>query len=111
MFLPDMILCNKCKRAGFCLANTEQYDLYCSRLMQFDFNDVKNIVPIRVIYSRDPLNKNCPKHNLQKGFDAFHQEDYETAVLIFRRIVDDHAHMKDVSLYLGVSYFFIKDYE
>ena len=85
--LPDMILCNKCKRAGFCLASTENHDLFYSKLKKFDFNDIKNIVPIRVIYSRDPLNKNCAKYNLQKGFDAFHQEDYETAVLLFKMLL------------------------
>ena len=109
--LSDLILCNKCKRAGFCLASTEQHDLYYSKLMQFDYKDLQNLIPIRAINSQDFHYNDYAKDNLQKAFDAFHQEDYVTAVLLFRMIVDDNAQMKDVHLYLGISYFFYKDYE
>ena len=109
--LPDLILCNKCKPAGYCLASTEQHDLYCSKLMQFDFRDVKNLIPIRAKNSQNFHYNDYAKDNLQKAFDAFHQDDYETEILLFRMIVDDNAQMKDVHLYLGISYFFNKDYE
>ena len=108
--LPDITLCNKCKPAGYCLASTEQDDLYYSKLMQFDFKDIKNLIPIRAINSQDFHYNDNAKDNLQKAFDAFHQDDYETAILLFRMIVDDNAQMKDVHLYLGISYFFNKDY-
>ena len=110
--LPDITLCNKCKPLGFCLAaKDENNSVLQSKLLNYNLADVKNLIPIRAINSQDFHYNDYAKDNLQKAFDAFHQDDYETAILLFRMIVDDNAQMKDVHLYLGISYFFNKDYE
>ena len=110
--LPDIILCNKCKPVGYCLASiAENNSVFQSKLLNIDLADIKRLIPIRAINSQGFHYNDYAKDKLQKAFDAFHQEDYVTAVLLFRMIVDDNAQMKDVHLYLGVSYFFNKDYE
>lgn len=79
--------------------------------MNYNLADVKNLIPLRAIDSQDFHYNNYTKDNLQKAFDTFHQEDYETAILIFKKIVEVNFEMKEVYLYLGISYYCFKDYE
>ena len=56
-------------------------------------------------------NNNYIRSNLQKAYDAFHQEDYETAVLLFRMLLSDYNKPEELNLYAAVAYFFAGDYE
>ena len=71
--------------------------------------------PVKVFENMIPLraenNNNYIRSNLQKAYDAFHQEDYETAVLLFRMLLTDYNKPEELNLYAAVSYFFAADYE
>ena len=66
----------------------------------------ENLIPLRA-----ENNNNYIKSNLQKAFDAFHQEDYESAVLLFRMLLSDYNKPEELNLYAAVSYFFAGDYD
>ena len=75
----------------------------------------KRVFPVKYFENLIPLraenNNNYIKKNLQKAFDAFHQEDYETAVLLFRMLLTEYNKFEDFNLYAAISYFFEGDYE
>ncbi|MBC7695885.1 MAG: hypothetical protein H7141_10630 [Burkholderiales bacterium] len=72
----------------------------------FPLKYFENLIPLRA-----ENNNNYIKSNLQKAFDAFHQEDYETAVLLFRMLLSDYNKPEELNLYAAVSYFFAGDYD
>ena len=75
----------------------------------------KRLFPIKYFENLIPLraenNNNYIKSNLQKAFDAFHQEDYESAVLLFRMLLSDYNKPDELNLYAAVAYFFAGDYD
>ena len=73
---------------------------------QYNVKDFENMIPLRA-----ENNNNYIRSNLQKAFDAFHQEDYETAVLLFRMLLSDYSKPEELNLYAAISYFFAKDFE
>ncbi len=73
---------------------------------QYYLKDFENMIPLRA-----ENNNNYIRSNLQKAYDAFHQEDYETAVLLFRMLLSDYNKPEELNLYAAVSYFFAGDYE
>ena len=72
----------------------------------FPLKYFENLIPLRA-----ENNNNYIKSNLQKAFDAFHQEDYETAVLLFRMLLSDYNKPEELNLYAAVAYFFAGDYD
>ena len=110
--LPDLTLCNKCKHLGYCLAAVDENNsVLQSKLLNIDIADIKSLIPIRAIHSQAFHYNGYAKDSLQKAFDAFHQDDYETSIHIFTEIFEDNGQMKDIHLYLGISHFCINDYE
>ena len=73
---------------------------------QYPVKVFENMIPIRA-----ENNNNYIRSNLQKAYDAFHQEDYETAVLLFRMLLSDYSKPDELNLYAAISYFFAEDYE
>ena len=53
---------------------------------------------------------NYSKYHLQVACDAFHQEDYETAILNFRAVLEV-GNFYEAIIGLAVAYFMVKDYE
>ncbi len=80
-----------------------------------DIAGSKRVFPLKYFENFIPLraqnNNNYIRSNLQKAFDAFHQEDYETAVLLFRMLLTEYNKFEDFNLYAAISYFFGGDYE
>ena len=80
-----------------------------------DIAGSKRVFPLKYFENLIPLrannNNNYIRSNLQKAFDAFHQEDYETAVLLFRMLLTEYNKFEDFNLYAAISYFFEGDYE
>jgi hypothetical protein len=80
-----------------------------------DIAGSKRVFPLKYFENFIPLraqnNNNYIRSNLQKAFDAFHQEDYETAVLLFRMLLTEYNKFEDFNLYAAISYFFEGDYE
>ena len=72
----------------------------------FPLKYFENLIPLRAEY-----NNNYIRRNLQKAFDAFHQEDYETTVLLIRMLLSDYNKPEELNLYAAVAYFFAGDYE
>ena len=80
-----------------------------------DIAGSKRVFPLKYFENLIPLrannNNNYIRSNLQKAFDAFHLEDYETAVLLFRILLTEYNKFEDFNLYAAISYFFEGDYE
>ena len=107
--LPPMILCDKCKALGYCRALTEEDFSESKRL--YSIKDFESMIPIRAVSSNALHYNNYAVDTLQKAFDAFHQNDYETAILLFRMIINDNAELHEANLYVAISYLFTEDYE
>ena len=73
---------------------------------KFPLKYFENLIPLRA-----ENNNNYIKSNLQKAFDAFHQEDYETAVLLLRMLLSDYTKPEALNLYAAIAYFFEGDYD
>ena len=108
--LPPMILCDKCKALGYCRASTEEED-YSESKRLYSIKDFESMIPIRAVSSNALHYNNYAMDTLQKAFDAFHQNDYETAILLFRMIINDNAELHEANLYVAISYLFAEDYE
>ena len=108
---PDgnLFLCDECKKLGYCR------DAALRRLRMpekvYDLNDYKNMIPLTALNSMALHNNNYAAGTLQKAFDAFHQDDYETAIHLFRMIINDNANLREANLFAAISYFFYNDYE
>ena len=76
------------------------------KYLQYTEKHFGNMIPLRA-----ENNNHHIKSNLQKAYDAFHQEDYETAVLLFRMLLSDYSKPDELNLYAAISYFFAEDYE
>lgn len=102
-------LCDECKALGYCRISKEKESYtYNSRAIKFDIKKYKNYVPLRIEGSRYGQ---YSKFHLQTSCDAFHQEDYETAILHFRAALEGAEHLSEALYGLTLSYFIIKDYE
>ena len=108
--LPPMILCDKCKALGYCRVSTEEDDFPESKRL-YSIKDFESMIPIRAVSSNALHYNNYAEDTLQKAFDAFHQNDYETAILLFRMIINDNAELHEANLYVAISYLFTEDYE
>jgi tetratricopeptide (TPR) repeat protein len=102
-------LCDECKALGYCRVGREKESItYNSRVIKFDIRKYMNYLPLRIEGSRYGQ---YSKFHLQTALDAFHQEDYETAILHFRATIENAAHLAEAYYGLTLSYFIIKDYE
>ena len=95
--LPDIKLCNKCKPFGYCLSLADEEDISVTK-NSYSLKDFVRMIPLRA------------GGLLQKAFDAFHQDDYETAILLFR-VIDENTKSTEVNLYLAISYLLLEDFE
>lgn len=93
----DPSLCDDCQIRGYCIWKLKK-EVVDEKI--YSLKEFINQVPLR-----------SPKPNLQKAYDAFHQDDYETAILLFRASLSNGNTEDGVYLGLALSYFFEKDYE
>lgn len=118
-----MELCTKCKQIGYCriyasyLSNDVFYKwitrdssinndfLLLEKSFEFG-NSFKIQIPLKVT---DKKFNTFTANHLQTGFDAFHQNDFETAYLHFKAIENEWN--TTLESYIAVTLFFMQHYK
>ncbi len=100
--------CDHCKILGYCVASKNMRTYVQSDFVRFTVKDYLDLVPVQI---KGAQFGNYSKLHLQIAYDAFHQQDYETAILHFRAVVDVIGFNKEVTTSLVVANFMAKDYE
>ncbi len=95
-------LCDECEALGYCRLSNNQFSS-----KRFTVKDYLNLVPAQFYGGK--MGK-YSKFHLQVACDAFHQEDYETAILHFRAVLEA-VNDYDAFIGLAVAYFMVKDYD
>lgn len=121
------LLCDRCQYAGKCLEYhrtptpklKSEYDLdnkilplntrdFTSDSKYRSLSALINQLPIRVEGTRF---SRFTKLHLDKGFEAFHQKDYETALINLLAAFDGISQVKEVLLCISLCHFFLGDYD
>ena len=95
-------LCDDCEALGYCRLSNNQFSS-----KKFAVKDYLNLVPAQFYGGK--MGK-YSKFHLQVACDAFHQEDYETAIINFRAALEV-GNFYEAIIGLAVAYFMVKDYE
>lgn len=104
-------LCDECKKQGYCqLEETEEqlYNKIKNLPKRFSFKDYTLLLPLRVTST---LLGDYIKKYLQIAFDAFHQEDFETALLNFKTVLQARGNISILHYAIALCYFKLEDYE
>lgn len=106
-------LCNECRPYGFCRrlfpeVNFSIEVLSAVDISPFDIREYSKLVPLRV--EQKWRHGDFVKSTLQSAYDAFHQDDFETALLLFRWI-NKESNSIDVSFELAVTFYIFGDFE
>ncbi len=104
-FMGVRELCSECKPLGYCILKSNDSDIQL--FGRFTVKDYLNLVPVHFYSGK--MGK-YSKFHLQVACDAFHQEDYETAIINFRAVLEADNYY-DAIIGLAVAYFMAKDYE
>jgi hypothetical protein len=94
-----LLLCERCKPFGRCLAGLDVEEEVTQLTME-TVEDYINIVP-----------QWDPNAEVIRVYEAFHEGDYETAMLRGRAILDNGGGNDGLYIALATSYFFEKDYD
>ncbi len=100
-------LCDECKALGYCMLNDIKEIRNPEEFVRFTVKDYLNLVSVQIYGGQFGQ---YSKFHLQVACDAFHQEDYETAILHFRAALEA-GNFYDAIIGLAVAYFMAKDYE
>lgn len=103
-------LCEECKRLGYCKSRHEKAEAEAriKNVIRFNIKDYLKQVPLQIEDSYyDPFSK----FHLQEACDAFHQADYETAILNFRAVTSVMGSFSIAIIGAALSYFMLKDYD
>ena len=95
-------LCDECEALGYCRLDNNKLST-----IRYTIKDYLNLVPVSIYGGK--LGK-YSKFHLQVACDAFHQEDYETAILNFRAVLEV-GNFYEAVIGLAVACFMVKDYE
>ncbi len=95
-------LCVVCEALGYCRLSNNQFSN-----KRFTLKDYLNLVPANFYGGKMG---EYSKFHLQVACDAFHQGDYETAIINFRAVLEADNYY-DAIIGLAVAYFMAKDYE
>ena len=69
------------------------------------------MVPLHVVNAGMVRCNKAGKLHLQNAYDAFHQQDYETAMLQFHTVLEESATVEEALIGLAIAYYFMGDYE
>ncbi len=111
---PDgTFVCDSCNEKG-----------YCTRKEKIYFEEISKSKVVYTISDKEISNMvllNIPKDNrfysayirkyLQIAIDAFHQDDYETAIINSNVVLAQKNNCNEALFCLAVSYYFLADYE
>jgi hypothetical protein len=110
----DSPLCNLCRNLGYCRIirslvadnNINTPDFFS--LPTYSLKDYISLVPLQVTNLRLG---NYSRHYVQHAHDAFHQEDYETAILNYKAAMEGSGDVEEILIGLALSYYSIEDFE
>ncbi len=108
-------LCDECKLLGYCkgyrLDNFKLPNKFITKVRKnsFDLNYYTAKIPFRV--STNEGYSHYAKEYLQKAYDAFHTDDFETALLHFKTVEPGGANYSNSNYFLALTYFMMGDYE
>lgn len=105
--IPNNGLCLHCKPLGRCLASFSQL-LSTKVYLPQDYLDM---VPLHVVNVGAMRCSNAGKQHLQLAYDAFHQQDYETAMLQFHIVLEESGTVEEALIGLAISYFYLGNYD
>ena len=108
-------LCDECKAVGFCRNfHPEEFRAKLKDLekaFRMPEEEIKNMVPLKENnVTWELFGKGRTKH-LQIAHDAFHQDDFETAVLNYESILQEYSYDETAHIYLGVCYYLLGNYD
>lgn len=118
----SIVLCDYCLTFGWCMKYNSDYSDNQEEILKFGIEDYSNNQEESLKFGiKDYLNLvptivECgqygkySKFHLQVACDAFHQEDYETAILNFRAALEVNTFYVAV-IGVALAYFMVKDYD
>lgn len=107
--LPPLILCDACKALGYCRDSGSHLREMLYYEETFDLKKYLNRVPVTAVINY--RNSTFERKHLQAAYDAFHQDDFETALLNFKAAGESNNPDAPVSYSLALTYFMMEDYE
>ncbi len=109
-------LCDECQSLGFCRLSMRDFEnkwslgktAYRRWKEQVIMNDIdiQNLIPVKA----DFVKGKYTKEHYQMAFDAFHQQDYETAYLHFKAVEEYITDEHGVNMGIAVCLYFMKAY-
>ncbi len=99
----DSPLCLDCRKLGYCRQLKSE-----EVVTKYSLKDYISLVPLQVSNSRLG---NYSRHHVQHAHDAFHQEDYETAILNYKAAMEGSGDVEEILIGLALSYYCIEDLE
>ena len=114
--LDDLELCDECKMLGYCkeyqfntIKEPNEFATEVQRNLCFDLNYYMAKIPFRV--STNECFSQYAKTHLQNAYDAFHVDDFETALLHFKAVEPGAANYSTSNYFLALTYFMLGNYE
>ncbi len=111
----DSFLCEECRPLGFCKIRAEEKNREIIKKIApgnkscFDISDYLRKIPFRISDSKGF--SNYAKEHLQKAYDAFHQEDYETALINYKCVERGGIYYNEPDFFLALAYFMLGNYQ
>lgn len=101
-------LCDECRKDGYCKLNNSPK---ATLKPLYDLQYYVNMIPLRVKNTDLVKSSSFTQQYMQHGLDAFHQEDYESALLHFRVILKECNSFYEINIAVALCYFYLHDYE
>ena len=122
--ISDEPLCDECKELGYCketlaMEKRAKASSYIpEELPKVEMlKENKNVSSLKELLNLVPLHAHkgrfgdYTKKHLQTAYDAFHQEDYETALLNFLTVLETNSNVSDAFLGTAICYYMLGDFE
>ena len=116
LHLPDLMLCDECMGLGYCKEYASDHMPEPPKIVtrmkvtpRFNLSYYTAKIPLRVD-SKLGLSRYAKEH-LQTAYDAFHQDDFETALLHFKSVEPGGAYYYHSDYFLALTYFMLDNYQ
>ncbi len=108
----DGTLCAECKQLGFCkLRRKKDVVAAAPKLFQMSDTEISNLVPSNIPNGDSNYYGKFTRKHLHVAFEAFHQQDYETAILNCKAVLEEFRYNLTAHMVLAVCYHALQDYE
>lgn len=109
--LPDLSLCDECKALGYCRKEGRQLKPDFDMLNLMDTTEVERMIPWGVLEHSFTYLGNYTKKHMKIALEAFHQQDYETAILHSKVVLEQNPYRTDALLCIAASEFFSNNFQ